>query len=86
MNINRPNVAGAQSVGVSSASFEELLDATRLTEVQEILGLGSEEVTGTMSLATRVALDNWRDNFGLPKGTPLTLEEYVLLINPKRWS
>lgn len=86
ININKPNVAAAQRVGVSSASFEELLDATRLTEVQEILGLGSEEVTGTMSLATRVALDNWRDNFGLPKGTPLTLEEYMLLINPKRWS
>ncbi|WDE06638.1 hypothetical protein SG34_006950 [Thalassomonas viridans] len=82
---NQPSPSPSLEGGSSSGSFEDHLDTKKISEIQEILGLSGDEVTGIMSMATRAALDKWRDDFGLPLGGLLTLEEYMLLKNPERW-
>ncbi len=79
---NPPPTSGGSS---AAASFEDYLDSRQIAEIQEILGLSGDEVSGTMSAVTRMALEQWRNDLGLPLTGSLTLDEYMLLKNPERW-
>lgn len=81
----QPSPSPSHVIGAPKGSFEDHLDIKKISEIQEILGLSKDEVTGVISLVTRAALDKWRDDFGLPIGGLLTMEEYILLTNPQRW-
>lgn len=89
MQITRPSSqkpeVSATSGEVNSVpqvvNFEVYLDSVKIEVLQAMLGLQGTQITGTWSIATRDAIDNWRKQTNIPITGPLIFDEYLKIMN-----
>ena len=63
-------------------TFEEQLEQSHIETLQQVLNLPAEQRTGEFNIATREAIQRWRENLNLPFKGAITLDEYLKLLDP----